>query len=243
MKKYTRNPITEALIDIQVEPVLSSNPSEIEKIHEVFKDEFPEKRTRHTIESTLQIKQSIPTNAEHNVLIDGFQFWKEDKTEVIQCRLDGFSYSRLRPYDHWEIHSPKMYIAWNKYLERFKPINVKRIAVRFINVFEIPETVFKLQDYFNSTPEPPSDLPQSIGNFLQRLEISNNNEMIAVVTFTNRRPTKPNITPILFDIDVYQNVSYSANEKAIIEKIEELHIFAEKVFEGYISDKTRGLIK
>lgn len=242
MKKYTKNPITEALIDIKIDPILSSDSSEIEKIYEILKDDFPEKKPCYTVEAVLQLKKSVPENMKENISIDGFQFWKRDKTEVAQCRLDGFSYSRLKPYDCWESHSPNIYTTWNKYLKKFRPDRVKRIAVRFINVFEIPKTTFELEEYFNATPKPPQNFLQNAGSFLQKLEIGGDKEMTAVVTFTNSRPTKPNLIPILLDIDVYQTLSCPPEDKAITETIEELHIFAEKIFEGYISEKTRDLI-
>lgn len=178
-------------MDIQIEQPLSQDLSEIEKSHEIFKNEFPEKKTRHTIESIFPIAPNAPEVPEHNIMTDGFQFWKSDKTEVIQYRLDGYSYSRLKPYISWEEHSPKMFDAWDKYVERFNPRRVKRIAVRFINLFEIPESAFELKKYFHVTLEPPSGLPQKMSNFLQRLEIDGENGTKAIVMFKSPDHSNP----------------------------------------------------
>lgn len=244
MRKYKKNPITEALIDIHIDPMLSVGPSIIEQFHEVFQSDFPEKRPRYKIGSILQADLSTKeVQHKDEVNIQGFQFWKTDKKEVIQSRLDGFSYSRLAPYDCWEVHSSPMFDAWRKYVTKFNPLKIKRVAVRFINVFKIPMHQFKLEDYFTSYPKYPEGFSKSQdGDFLQRLVIDDHSGPKTILTFTTIRPTDPNIIPILLDIDTYQEINYDISGQGIEDKLNELHLFVEKVFEICITDKIRELI-
>lgn len=240
-ESYSKNPITEALIDIQVDPILSVPPQSLESIHEKISGSFPEKKTRQTLEAMWDIKNQAPPK--HQVSINGYQFWSADKTEVFQARIDGFSCSRLKPYIKWETHFPKMMDNWALYRDQFKPINIKRIAVRYINVFEVPGAQFELKDYFNSTPEPPASLPQRLENFLSRLVIQKDDHCKAIITFTIRRPTSPDFTPVLLDIDVSKVVSFPAEYQGLTNEFELLHTFAEEIFEAYVTDRTRGLIR
>lgn len=63
----------------------------------------------------------------------GFQFWDAEKVRVFQARLDGFTYSRLAPYDCWEDLCGEARRLWRQYREFAKPERVSRIAVRYIN--------------------------------------------------------------------------------------------------------------
>ncbi len=240
-ESYSKNPITEALIDIQVDPVLAGSPQSLETIHQKISAEFPEKKTRQTIASMWDASNKNPPT--HQISINGYQFWSADKTEVFQARIDGFSCSRLSPYIKWETHFPKMLANWQLYRDQFKPINIKRLAVRYINVFKIPGTTFELKDYFNSPPEPPATLPQALENFLSQLVIRKNENCKAVITFTIRRPTSPEFTPILLDIDVSKDVTIPADYQGLTGEFESLHTFAEEIFEAYITNRTRELIR
>ena len=44
-----------------------------------------------------------------------------------------FSYSKLRPYEHWEATRAGAKDLWHQYQDFFKPTNVNKLALRYIN--------------------------------------------------------------------------------------------------------------
>src|SRR5258706_2377964 len=89
---YSKNPIIEALIDVQIEPPLAVGPEVIEAIHEKIINYFPKKRTQRTYESMVEIKETEPPRHKHRYEINGYQFWSENELEVCQFRPNGYSY-------------------------------------------------------------------------------------------------------------------------------------------------------
>ncbi|OFZ10922.1 MAG: hypothetical protein A2Z20_03450 [Bdellovibrionales bacterium RBG_16_40_8] len=240
-KIFKNNPIKEALIDIHIDPNLVQSISDLEQFRTALSGFDGDKKTLHLMETKFDLKAQESHTSQ--IAIEGYQFWSNDKTEVIHCRRDGFAFSRLKPYDEWKNHFPRMIEHWEKYRDTFKPVHVKRIAVRFINQFEIPHNEFELKDYFNSSPDLPVKIEHTIENFVQRLVIKSDSDIYAVITFSSSRPTVPNITPIILDFDIYKNFRIAANSELIVNEFEQLHIFADKLFSSYITEKTEGLIK
>ena len=62
------------------------------------------------------------SNTEHiDHGVDGIQFWSGDEKEVLQFGIGGYTFSRLSPYQSWEMHFPKAMKYWERYLDVVKP--------------------------------------------------------------------------------------------------------------------------
>ena len=62
----------------------------------------------------------------------------EREREMIQLRVDGFTFNRLKPYTSWEKIFPRAYRFWKKYLDCVEPVGVTRLATRYINALDVP---------------------------------------------------------------------------------------------------------
>ncbi|MBI4041330.1 MAG: TIGR04255 family protein [Deltaproteobacteria bacterium] len=240
---YPKNPIVEALVDIRIDPRLNTLPSEFEAIHTKLQNEYPEKKARRSWETKLEIKDGAPVQTmpvDHG--IDGFQFISSDKKNICQFRMDGFTFSRLRPYERWEVFLPKCMRSWQIYKTELQPKNISRLAVRFINLIEIPSANFELSDYFVEAPHPPKSLSQELEGFLNRFVIKLNESTKAVTTTTiHGSKNKPDVTPILFDIDVFSMVDLPIFE--IEKSLTDLHDNVEKIFFESLTTKAKELFK
>ncbi len=97
IEKYPKAPITEALFDIRIAPILNIDPKIIAALHSKIADTYPEMKARHFLEAKLEINEGGNHTTEPvNRGIDGYIFWSQDKKQVCQFRKDGFSFSRLR---------------------------------------------------------------------------------------------------------------------------------------------------
>src|SRR4029077_18354423 len=99
----------------------------------------------------------------------GYRFSAADGRQLVQFRLDGFTFSRLAPYTQWETVFEEASRLWRVY-ETAAPLEeVSRIAVRYINLLPLPAS--KVQDFspFLTAPPPvPKDLNVLLRHFLSR---------------------------------------------------------------------------
>jgi len=66
-------------------------------------DQFPKVEDRKLFSSQLKIKKrepQPPSSEYHGV--QGYFLRPEDEKKVAQFRIDGFTFSRLKPYTYWE---------------------------------------------------------------------------------------------------------------------------------------------
>ena len=244
-KKYNKSPIAEALIDFKIDPLVPKTSIEaIRNFHDQIKDQFPEFKNRYKFETKIPLGENSKTSTKYvDHGVDGIQFWSSDKKEVLQYRLDGYTFSRLKPYKAWETHFPKAIDYWKKYLDIIKPQSVKRIAVRYVNQIDIPEIRIKLEDYLTNAPSPPEGLPQDLDQFLTNIIIKKEDGIKARVTRT-MQPSPSSSIRILLDIDVFLFVSLSTNksmEEEVVQQLEKMHLFAEEIFERSLTEKTKEL--
>lgn len=238
MQKYSKAPIEEAIFDIKIDPALAIAGKDIEPIHSKISS-YPIKEFIKAFQTSLEVKAGAP-----QLSIIGYRFWNENRNHVCRFSLDGFSFSRLRPYDDWEHNFHEAMRLWKIYKDNFRPEYVKRVAVRFINVLEIPFTKFELNDYFFNPPEPPKELPQNIVEFLSRLMIRYEEHLHAIVTLALQPPQKDGFTSILFDIDVFSDVRFRSDEDVkLLAIFDRLHGIKNDIFEKSLTPKAKELIK
>ena len=165
MEKYSKAPIAEAVFDIRIDPALAIEGNALESLYAKVSDCYPAKEILKTSEMIGEIKDGELANVQAvSKGAVGFRFWDTERKQACRFGLDGFSFSRLRPYSGWEDCFPETMRLWAIYKADFNPHHIKRVAVRFINVIKIPEGRFELADYFNNPPEP-TGLPQDLTEF------------------------------------------------------------------------------
>ena len=93
-------------------------------------------------------------------------------------------------------------------------------------------------------PEIAPNLPQGLANFFMRLEIPNPDiEAATIITQTMKKLTEDQRLPLIFDIDVFQNKTYSDNKTEMWEDFEKLRLFKNDIFFNSITERTKELFK
>lgn len=240
-KLYSKNPISEALIDIQLDQQLNLSANDLKNFSSKIGSHFPNVQERQMLQTTFQLEGGKPVQSQV-VGIEGYEFWNKDRNEVVQARKSGFSFSRINSYESWEKHFPDAMKYWSEYQNYFKISASKRLAVRFINLIKIPEAKISLKDYLTCGPDVPQGLPENLESFLYRVVVPFNSNTKAVVTVAPGNPTTGGGVDLLLDIDVFAmtQVPISTGFEKVFES---LHNSAETIFEAYITDKTRELIR
>ncbi|WP_081579054.1 TIGR04255 family protein [Leptospirillum ferriphilum] len=242
VRKYSKPPITEALFDIQVELPKEVNIETIDGLSSPLLDRYPKKRPRRKFSTKIEFKGDNPPSTDSSDFgIDGFLFWTEDEKQVTQFRLDGFSFSRLKPYPSggWEETYPQMVEFWNFYKDSLKPLLVKRVAVRYINLIEVPKPLGEMDwgSYFNWAPPVFGELPHQIEQFVHRTTIQFPEESIkAVITLLTGPPQEPSKTTAIFDLDVFKEIHLSLDQFKIDPLFKKLRGIKDDLFEAGLTE-------
>jgi len=216
-------PITEALIDLRVKlPIETQDITLIHSLHERIRERFPkEKKIQHF---EYQLEFGPPQKEKTTSSQLGYRYDSTDGRQVIQAKLDGFTFSWLKPYETWEVLRGEAYSMWQLYQEIMKPEAITRVATRYINQIEIPGPLIDFDHYLTAAPVIPKALPQAFASFLTRIVVPDDKkQLVSIVTQIFQPGVNPEVTPVVLDIDVFKEKLFEneASAWAIIDSLRE----------------------
>lgn len=230
-------PIREAVIDFRIEPRL-----DIESIRTLgasLKEDFQESSDIRLSVFGMETghEGTVKTSSvDHGAV--GIRLTTADGKYVLQLKVDGFTFSRLPPYENWDNFSSKAKKYWQQYIALVGDMSVTRVATRFINVMEIPLPILDFKEYLTEPPEVPSRLPQELAGFFSRLAIVNRElDAVAAVTLALEDFSREQ-APIVLDIDVFKNMNEQAENPDVWAVLEALRNFKNDIFFESITEKT-----
>jgi uncharacterized protein (TIGR04255 family) len=169
----------------------------------------------------------------------GWRFESEDGARIAQLRRNGVGVSIVRDYTKWEdIHSLTRSF-WELFVERAGDAIVSKVAARYINVLEIPNSNPRFEDYFVAAPRVPEELPQGVRHFFQRVEIPFEQNVIAIVIQTMDAAT-PTGVPLILDIDVQMTKEIPAKSLGIWTALDSLRKIKNDIFFSSLSERALG---
>lgn len=250
MSEYTvlRNaPITEALLDIQGELPPDTTLESLASLQEEIKDRFPNRQERGFLQFEVAAKEGSTPELSQTSGIQGYLFVspEPDATKVVQARLNGFTFSKLRPYQNWSLFRGEAYELWERYVRLAKPITVTRLGLRFINRIELPLPFREFNQFILTVPEIAPELPSDVSEFFMRLVMPQpEQDMNAIVTVaTNVAERNENFLPLIFDIDVFQQKEYEPSSETIWHTFDLMRRIKNDIFFKSITDKTARLFE
>src|SRR3954464_186147 len=114
-------PIVEALLDIAAVLPESVDQERLASFQDYLGNRYPNKQVRHLWSAEVQLRPSGPPEAKGTRTGVGYLFTSADGKEVVQARKDGFSFSRLKPYEQWDPFSKEARRLWGLYVSAVKP--------------------------------------------------------------------------------------------------------------------------
>lgn len=230
-----RAPITEALVDIQVKLPPNVDVAKLKSMHGLISEKYPKHaelvRSHFTFVPQKKSAETTP------VCVCGYKYTSADDKQVIQVRLDGFTFSRLRPYKTWESLRKEAYLLWGIYVKLFSPEIITRVALRYINRLEIPQPLRDFRDYLTAPPEVPQNLPQEISSFLTRIVIPEPSLNATAIITQALATTDQKIVPVILDIDVFKVAQFNTDGKEVWETIDKLRVLKNNIFFESITEK------
>jgi uncharacterized protein (TIGR04255 family) len=233
---HLRNaPIREAIIDIRCQLPESTTLQTIRSLYDGIRESYPEMRERRRFEGQISLDEKGLGSMQGRDDIDGFFFFA--KTQVVQCRLDGFAFSRLRPYETWETVSAEARRLWALYRDAANPVSTTRVALRYINEFKIPLASGAWTEYLVSPPTPPPDSQSPLpSELLYRYLQQDPTEAKALVTLALPPASTPDSRVLLIDIDVFKEAVF-LDDTTIWNTLELLRRVKNRIFYSTITKK------
>ncbi|KJJ83529.1 hypothetical protein OMAG_002616 [Candidatus Omnitrophus magneticus] len=246
MKPYNNPPITEAILDIKTTLPPDIFLSHLQEFQEFVKSDYPVKKERRSFEGGVQFKSgSAPEFKASPEKVDGFLFHADDGKSIVQVRLDGFTFNKLRPYSNWEKFNTEAKRLWTQYVKIAKPISVSRIALRYINRIELPMPFSDFKEYILTAPEVATGIPQGLAGFFVRLAIPNEDIGATAIVIETIEAIKPdtNKLPLIFDLDVFKSASMPPDTDKIWAILNQLREYKNQIFDKSLTEKTKELFK
>jgi len=237
-------PITEALIDIRAELPPHISIDDLSNMRELVKDNYPTVKKRRTLEASFQFHEEADPEQKIQYSRDGFLFWSADERQVVQSRMDGFTFSRLKPYERWANLRTEGRRLWDLYVQTTQPLRVTRIALRYIDRIELPLPFSDFREWLVTIPQVAPTLPNRLAGFLMRLVIPfGDGGITALVTQSLEVGAHKNSLPLILDIDVSIAKTYAVGSEEMWETLEELRDVKNQVFFDSITRKTEELFR
>jgi uncharacterized protein (TIGR04255 family) len=181
----------------------------------------------------------IATPAHSTAKRIGLRLHSADEKYVALVSTEGFSLSRLEPYESWGQLVSEATKLWDAYRARLGPLAITRAATRYINDLRLPmkhgESFGK---YVSTFVEIPPALPQGITSFVQRfvlLDEPSRARVVLSVAWDGVQRNDGRIALIL-DIDAQTEVDIDRMDDSIWTRLTQLRDLKNRCFFGSITE-------
>lgn len=242
VRHYSRGPITEAIIDLQVAPLPEEKLSVLDQMKEQVSESYLQQDPIFELTGLFEFQPDGPANTQAQRRQVGYRYTSSDGRQIWQARLSGFTFSRLSPYDRWHPFRDEARRLWTQFDQKLAPATVNRIAVRYVNRIDIPSASIDLKEYFRTSPEIAPELQQGLSGFFMRLQIPQP-DIKGEVLFTQTivPPSTEGTVSVVLDIDLFRTVDIPSCDDGIWQLFEALHVRKNEIFESSVTDRTREL--
>ena len=241
-RHYDKAPIKEAIIDIQIENPPSLTLADFENVDISPPHGYAERRRVMMGQLRGQLEEGVLTaTAKQDQM--GYAFVGGEGKHVVQFRMNGFTFSRLAPYQSWEQLRNEARTLWNSYRQIVGALPVVRVGLRYVNQLDLPMPMRDLRDFIRLYPEISSDLAQQLAGFFLQVQIPQ--EDLGTTAILNEAmvpPSGPNVASVVLDIDVFRHGRKLESDDDVWSTMEVLRLRKNLIFEGCITNNTRELI-
>jgi uncharacterized protein (TIGR04255 family) len=173
-----------------------------------------------------------------------FRFKNNENTRLVTVSGNLLAVHTVRQYDRWEDFRPRIEAALKAYVEVWKPTQIERLGIRYINKIVVPTQPIILNEYLTCPPQIPSPIEGNLATFLTRNQVVLQNNSNLLITQGSLSANEGGVAFVL-DVDAWMGPlpSPPTNVEAILSLIDELKKSETNAFEGSITDKTRDLFK
>lgn len=195
-------PIVEAVLDIECDLPPGQQLATLEEpARKALSDRYPKFRPQVFQEHLIEAKPEAPPKVSIRQGLQALQFLQDDEKQLVQVRVQGYSFNRLAPYTSLDDYLPEIELTWRTYVDLAKPVQIRLIRLRYINRILLPTVAGRVQldDYFNIAPRLPEEEKLTLIGFLNQHtaeEIETGNQVNIILTAQSPEGEK---LPVIFD--------------------------------------------
>ena len=245
--KLPHPPIVEAVLDFECDLPPGQHVASLEsRARDCFSDRYPKFRTQFVQVHQIAAKpgESPEVSVQHNV--QALQFLQDDEKQLVQVRMEGFSFNRLAPYGSLDDYLPEIERAWRLYVGLAKPVQIREIRMRYINRILLPlvDGQTELEEYLNVAPRLPLENKLTFVGFLNQhaaIEVETGNRVNIVLT---TQPPEGDKLPLIFVNSVVSTDPGQPEDWPwILAKIQALRDLKNRIFRRTLTDKCLNLFR
>jgi len=163
----------------------------------------------------------------------------QDAKMFVQATTTSCVVLRLAPYEHWGRFFPVFIAAWTCFQQFVAVQKLTRVGIRYTNQFRPVDAAVPLGDVLNITP-----IKLQLGTMTPTESLFTfvfEDADVALEISVDDGPNDDDGRTIVLDIDAAASDTLLETVGADIgESLEKIHAFADKAFEGCITQQTRG---
>ncbi len=237
-RAHLRNaPIVEAIIDFRVLPRADIGAEAFAEIASAIGYPYIRTNLLQSVEARFGLNHGEWTGSPPIQSAIGWVYTKDGA--VGQFRVDGFTFSKLEPYTDWKQVFSEALRLWQVYFQIARPLEVSRLAVRYINRLKVPGPT-NLGLYLEAPPLLPPPIPQTLREFLSRVVVEDNvSNTSAVLVQALEASLDPSVIPLYLDIDAFRRVSLPhPTDPSLSEMFEQLRSLKNRIFFASVTERT-----
>ena len=239
--RLSRAPIAEAAIEMRARAETQWEESTIRERLTPLIPGYQKIESQSEFEHEMQFGPGQDTVQRHRDLgWRGLRCESADHVHIAQFNRDGFVFSRLRPYDHWEQFHAEAIRLWKIHLDLSAASGIQRLGLRFINRIELPVDGPRADAYLRMPSEVLPGMPLSRAGFFHR-------DVLAVPGYPYIVTIVRTVQPIqvagnkgfglLLDIDVFSTEPIDLHEDLLAQRLLEMRWLKNKAFFGSITEQ------
>lgn len=241
-RHYAKAPIKEAIIDIQIENSPSLTLANLEKVEISPPPGYAARQKVMMGQLHGQMEGGVLTATAKQDQIGHALVGGEGK-HVVQFKVNGFTFSRLAPYQTWQQFRNEAKTLWESYRQIVGMLPVVRVGLRYVNQLDIPTPMRDFRDFVRLYPEVSADLTQGLAGFFLQVQIPQEDlGSMAILNEAMVPPSRPDVASVVLDIDVFKQGFKPESDDEVWNVLEEFRVRKNLIFEGCITNKTRELI-
>jgi uncharacterized protein (TIGR04255 family) len=235
-------PIREAIIDIKVVLPPEVGVEDLGALTKTIKSDYPQMKRRRTW--SVELGEDSENPASKDMGVDGFLGTSGDGHQAVQFRLDGFTFSRLAPYQGWAPMLSEALRLWQLFVQMCKPQLLTRLGVRYINSISIPRVEIELDDYFTIAPRTPQGGTDFLEGFFSRVVVVYPAAEAKAIIVLASLPQATGESPFLLDIGAFSEKYPGGFDATRIEqRFDRLRGIKNEVFFSSITQKTKEMFQ
>jgi uncharacterized protein (TIGR04255 family) len=244
LEPFPNAPISEAVLDIRLDAERAPAFAELDRFVQAVKADYPHAKKVGEIRAELRADLGAAEAPQFTQTASaepfGYQCVSEDRKQIVQPRVSGFVFSRLRPYDRWLTFKGEARRLFDLYRAEFGTRTIERVAIRTINRLDIPGAQIDFKDWIRTCPEISPALPQGLtGFFMQVHQPYSDVKSLCIINETLVPPEVPGTVAVILDIDLSRVAEIPQESDAFWSLLDEMRQRKNEIFLGCITDRMK----